>query len=170
MSKYQKLNKLLSDQSNELHTLVSHAQFLARSNQILLNLLSEPLKKHIFFCNISNETMIITVDSAAWLTKAKLQLPEIFEKFKQMSGLTKLKHTRIKVDPSSLYADSAPNTYAYGPSKPIQAENLNPFTLSGKTLSQISSAANNLNEPKLKKALLNLAKTLASKRKRHRTT
>lgn len=172
MTQYRKLNTLLSDQSNELNSLVRHAQFLARSNRILQSLLSAPLKKHASIANISNQTLIITIDSAAWMTKIKAQLPDIFEKFKKISGLSKLKHTQIKVDPSNMYAtycEKANNDSEKAKNNREKANNTVQHSvslsdsLSAKTFSQISHVANNLNDEKLKKSLLKLAKTLADK-------
>lgn len=163
MTQYRKLNTLLSDQSNELHSLVRHAQFLARSNRILQSLLIAPLRKHVSIANISNQTLIITIDSAAWMTKTKLQLPDIFEKFKKISGLPQLRHTQIKVDPSNVYASycqKANNSSEKADDTRQNSASLSD-SLSAKTFSQISHVANNLNDDKLKKSLLKLAKTLA---------
>ncbi len=178
MAQYRKLKTLLSDQSNELNSLVRHAQFLARSNRILQNILSTPLKKHVSIGNISDQTLIITLDSAAWATKIKLQLPDIFEKFKKTSGLHQLKHTRIKIDPFNVHAtyNKADNSEkAYNGSEKAnnssgQTRNTveNPASLSSslstKVISQINHVANNLTDEKLKKSLLKLAKTLSDKR------
>jgi len=156
MSKYNKINTLLADTSGELHALICHTQLLMRCNQILQSLLSAPLKEHARIANIAGTTLVVTVDSAVWLTRAKLQLIEIFEQFKQTAKLNELKQTRVKVDPLMLYNTDTTQTITKTPAQPA-----NP--LSQKTLSQINQVARHLSDKNLKNALLALAQTLEKK-------
>lgn len=156
MANFRTINTLFSDQAGELHSMVSHAQLLVNLDRILQSLLSEPLIDHLIVSNISHDTLFISVDSAVWLNKAKLQLPEIFDKFKQLSKNQTLKHTHIKVDPHLSYTQNQPSDPV---SDRTQIQQSNP--VSTRTLSQISQIANNLPNPKLKKALLDLVLTLS---------
>ena len=165
MANSRTIKALFSSKSSKLHSLVSHAQQLAQLNQILQSLLSMPLKGHVIIANTTHDTLIINVDSAVWLTKTRLQLPEIFDKFKKLSGLTTLRDSKIKINPYMLYGYSAARPAdtngKNNRNQPTPAA-VHPRSASDKTLSQISNVANNLQDPELKKALLNLANTLAN--------
>lgn len=168
MANSRTIKALISSKSSKLHSLVSHAQQLAQLNQILQNLLSTPLKGHVIIANTTQGTLIINVDSAVWLNKTRLQLPEIFDKFKKLSGLTTLRDSKIKINPHMLYgygaASPADMNKKNSRNRPTPAS-VHPCSASEKTLSQINNVANNLEDPKLKKALLNLANTLARNRR-----
>ena len=160
MAKIRTVRTLLSSQSNKYHTLFQEGQRLIKANRLLQDMLSKPLNSHACISQIHHDTLHIAVDSAAWLSKARFQVTEIFDDFKQKSGLSQLTQTKFKVHPYLSYADKhtampTENTPVYNTTNPDSTK-----TISSKTLSQINEAAENMQDPELKKAFDRLAKTL----------
>lgn len=160
MAKYRTITSVLSNHSSKYHALYTEAQQLVLANRLLQSLLSKPLNTHVRISQMKQNTLVIAVDSATWLTKARMQVIDIFDDFKQKSGMKELTQTQFKIHPYLSYADNNLQTPAGGP-----ADKAKPTPLSTKTLSQISEVAENLEDARLKQACCKLVATLKARDK-----
>ena len=160
MTKIRTIHTLLSSQPNKYQDLYIQGQRLLQVNRLLQQLLSKPLKNHVHISQFDQDTLFIAVDSAAWLTQAKMQVSEILDKFKHKSGLLQLTNTKFKVHPYLSYSDSHTSQ---DPNNDRIKQDIKP--VSSKTLSQIHEAAEHLQDPNLKKAFIKLADSLKNRGK-----
>ena len=156
MAKIRSIQKLLSSKTRPFQSLYSQGQRLIQLNQLLQQLLSKPLNKHVHVSQFNQDTLFIAVDSAAWLTQAKMQVSEILDKFKHKSGLLQLTNIKFKVHP---YLSYSGNNVLEDPKK----HEYNP--VSNLTVSQIHEAAEHMQDPDLKKAFSHLASNLKNRTK-----
>lgn len=138
------ISSLLTDRSQQLHVLVTRAQHLRELTKKLRGLLPAPLANHVVVANITETTLVLAADSPIWMTKLRYYTPKLLANFQiRQPALPNLTQVRLRINP---------------PVPVPVLSYLPPNAISGKAATHISSVANDLNDMKLKQALLRLAK------------
>ncbi len=133
------LKQILGSKNPGMQELLQQTQKLRQLNAQLAYLLPLPLSLHCTAAGISNQTLTLLVESAAWATRLRLQTPSILKGLHhfQIQALT------VKIQPPQ----AAPQTAARARPK-----------MSESTSNLLNNLADVTNDPKLKLALLRLAK------------
>ena len=133
------LKQILGSKTPGMQELLQQTHKLRQLNAQLAHLLPLPLSLHCTAAGISNQTLTLLVESSAWATRLRLQTPSILKGLHhfQIQSLT------VKICPPQ----AAPQTTVR--MRPKMSEN---------TSSLLNNLANTTSDPKLKLALLRLAK------------
>lgn len=133
------LKQILGSKTLGIQSLLQQSQQLKQLNAQLAHLLPLPLSLHCTAAGVSNRTLTLLVESPAWATRLRLQTPSIIKGLRnfQIEALT------VKVRP--------PQTTPQTPSRARPR-------MSPETANLLNNLAETTGDPKLKLALLRLAK------------
>lgn len=89
------LASLLKQPSELLQTLITKSQLLSHLTNLLHQKLDPVLTKHCQVANLREQTLVIEIDSAAWVTQIRYRIPELLEKLQshdEFRGLQKIEY------------------------------------------------------------------------------
>lgn len=120
---------------------------LARIDQLLKSTLPVAAHQHIRVANISDRELVVTSDSPAWSTRLRLHVNDMLYMLDQYTdyGITSIRIRLLK---------------NRNPSKPTVPQ-IKPILLSKNSSQIIEHTAENISDPELKNALINLSKRRA---------
>lgn len=134
----------LEKPDSELSKLAASVNKIQSYDQVLDSVLDETLRAHLRVANIRDNELILLADSPAWATRARLVLPRILESIIEARPEAHLTGVKIITRPAR-----ADEPSGVGRPNPISA----------KTRKLLSDVANGIDNPKLRRALLHLART-----------
>ncbi|TQV89839.1 DUF721 domain-containing protein [Aliikangiella coralliicola] len=92
------LNKLISDPSGDVKSLLDQLAKIQTLNNTLQSKLNATLSKHCRVVNLRKNTLVIATDSAAWANKIRFQTPDLLSFFRE-SGYFGLASIEVIVQP-----------------------------------------------------------------------
>lgn len=138
-----KIANLLAKKSPYYAQLLQQASLLERLNQLFVQMLSPSLRNHCRIAAINKDVLVCHVDSAAWATRLRYEQQTVLASLKHDQSLPPLRSIRIQVRPAR-----------GNPTRKI----LNITHPSAPVAEQAFQDAENITDPKLKKALQRLAR------------
>ena len=135
---------LLKNKNSALGRLYLHVRYLTLLEKKLCLFLDSPLNTHCSVANVTNDTLVLHSDSAAWAAKLRYNIPAILNYMQNECNLTTLKTIRIKIKLPENHQRSVPAR-----KKPI---------LSKASAHFINQAAATMSDDDLRLSLLKLAK------------
>lgn len=99
MDKPESITTLLQESSSHNEQLLLRARYLQHADRLLHSLLNAEFKLHCRVANIRDGLLILDVDSVAWATRLRYQLPSLLEKLQQHEDLRVLSSIEIKIRP-----------------------------------------------------------------------
>jgi len=135
--------ELAADRSTSLRRLFAQVQGLREADRLVRRHLGEPLARHCWLAHLSEDTVTLHADSAAWGARLRYRAPEILALLRGQPGGAGLVRTRIRVRPVD------PEPQAPAPER---------LQLSAASARVLQSAAESTGHPRLRRALLRLAR------------
>lgn len=114
---------------------------LIKLQESLRHEIGTPLGEHLYLANFSQDSIIIFTDSPAWAAKLRFKTTRILEIAKNITGLTRLKTVRIRIDPGLI----------------TDRENEKPAAISFATSELLRKVADNINDTDLQRSLVRLS-------------
>lgn len=74
---------------------------LSLANQILDEVIDNPLRCHCQVVNLTDEQMIIAADNGTWLTRLRYQQDTLLDAFNQHQSFNQIREIRLRVLPAS---------------------------------------------------------------------
>ena len=140
------LGKLLHKGSNSsLNRILARAKGLQQLEKRLLQCLDIEAATHCRLLNIEQGECVLGVDSAAWASRLRYQLPNLLECARRLEGLSGLSHIRL-----SLQEPTAIATGALPPKRPA-------LRLSKESALAVDECARHIEHEGLRTALQRLA-------------
>lgn len=140
------LSQLLHKASNSsLNRILARAKGLQQLERRLLQCLDIEAATHCRLLNIEQGECVLGVDSAAWASRLRYQLPNLLECARRLEGLSGLRHIRL-----SLQEPTTPLTEASLPKRPAQR-------LSRESAMAVNECARHIEHEGLRHALQRLA-------------
>ena len=136
------LGNILGSVSGPLAGTLAHAASLKRLQPLVLKALPPDLAGHCQPANLRGKTLVIHADSPAWAAKMRFHAPQLVQRLRQESGLSKLARCEVRVSPASAPALS---------DKPVAA------AISVQSREQLRTAAKGFKDPRLQTAFQRLA-------------
>jgi len=141
--------------------IVIQAKKLAKYTRLLHNILPAECRNHVEVANIRNQNLMLITDSPVWTTKLRQLSPQILQYIQENSTDTDTRgannqvihHVQIRTRYSAAGNDELHASKTV--KKPVPR-------ISEKTAELLSQSANSINNEKLKKALLKIAKHVDS--------
>ena len=90
---------ILSSKSSGLERLLERVNNLAEVNRALHSYLAAPLNAHCQLQNIKGQWAVVHVDSSAWATRLRYQIPQLLKFLQSLPGLGQLKEIQIQIRP-----------------------------------------------------------------------
>lgn len=113
MNRPRPLAGLLKDQENAtLDGLIQRCRRLQQLEQRLAACLDIQSVMHCRVVNVHQGVLLLGVDSAAWATRLRYQLPDLLVCARRQHGLAGLQSIQLSILPAP---DSAPQTVKHGP-------------------------------------------------------
>lgn len=137
------ITTLLSEASGGFHTLIKKAQELAMLNELIQNFLPALLKRHVSVANFRQGNLILFVESAAWATRLRYQIPTLLQSLRTDGKLYQLCTIDYRIKPRADHTT---------PPRPRP-------TLSATAKELISDAATHIKNKRLKHSMRRLAET-----------
>ena len=91
--------KLLQQPQGEVKALMDRLTKIQTLNQKLTDFLSPTIGAHCRVVNIRKSTLVIAVDSPAWINKLRFQLPDLLSFFRN-NGFISLANIDLVIQPS----------------------------------------------------------------------
>lgn len=146
MKSSRSLDKLFEEARDELAILVTRTRQLKRLTRGFRSLLDNELAPHCYIGNLEATTLSIYVDSAAWATRLRFQVPQLIPKLRQLEPIfSNLENLQVKI---LTQRDEAPSAQLMSPGPVMSADNGN----------IIKSLSNSVDDPSLQRALQRLAR------------
>lgn len=140
------LNKLLGETHTDLAILVTRSRQLQRWTGIFRSYLDAELAAHCYVSGIDAENLTIFVDSAAWATRLRFQIPQLLPKLRHANPVfVDVQNIRVKIL-SQQSIEQSPSLGQTGP------------TMNMDNAKSINSLSNSIDDPELQLALQRLAK------------
>lgn len=139
----QSLQTILDSKNNSFAGLVNKVKCLTELSQLWHTIIEPALLPHCRVANLRDKRLIIEVDSAAWLTRLRYQLPELLTKLRSYSELRDLQAIDWYIEPN------IPTT---------QQSNAHPKPFSPHTVQLLHETAEGITNETLRNALLRLAR------------
>lgn len=151
MKSSRSLDKLLEEAHGDLAILVTRTRQLMRWTALLRTKLDPELAPHCYLSELQESSLSIFVDSAAWATRLRFQIPQVIPALRTVNPVfSKLESIKVKV----LTQDNSPQIDA------VQA--LGPV-MSAENARSINSLSESIEDPELQHALQRLARHAAGK-------
>ncbi len=131
---------------------VKQAKKLSQYKQLLSNILPVECRNHVEVANIRNQNLMLITDSPVWTTRLRQLSPQILEFIRKNNSNVNNSQTIHHVQISTRY-QSATEQRSQASVVKRQAPQM-----SNKTSKLLSQSANFIDNPKLKQALLKVAK------------
>lgn len=148
MKSSRSLDKLFEEAHDELAILVTRTRQLKRLTREFRSLLDQELASHCYIGKLETTTLCIYVDSAAWATRLRFQVPQLIPQLQRLeSAFSKLERIQVKILTQHEQAIS-PATTTVGSGPVMSFENAN----------AIKSLSNSIEDPALQQALQRLAR------------
>lgn len=144
-----RITQLLSSEEGRLATLSRRCIYLQQLENRVLHLLPAPLQAHCRVANYHSGQLILITTSPAWATRLRYHVPTLLNQLTAVSELQQLQEIRIRISPSA------------APILPAQAL---PRRIKPQTTALISTLAETLDDPALRRALQKLARHHARER------
>lgn len=135
---------LTQHQGLQLHQLIHHVNELTTLQAALTPLLDPTLAKHIQIASYEQGTLVVTTDSASWVTQIRFKTPELIKMLKKTDLFSKIKKIKalIRMEETT---------------KPVKnPKTVTPITENNSTL--IAKTAKTVKHKKLQEALKRLAR------------
>ena len=136
--------KQVISKNSSLCTLINHTKHLVKLNRIVQRQLTYSLQPHCKVANYRENTLYLHVDSAAWATRLRFNIPQLTEQLKKTKEFKELQSIRIHQGKQPINKENK--------QKPIN------IRLSKDTAEQLNCLADNVTDEKLASALKRLAK------------
>ncbi len=133
----------LHKKNSTLSDLYQQALAFKEIDQSLKKFLDPSLSSHFILASIKTEVAIILVNSPAWATRLRYNIPTILEALNNELNLKQIKTIRIKVQHSESKRSSTKNK---------------PVFLSKDTAKLLQDSANSINDSELKNCLIKISK------------
>ena len=146
MKSSRSLDKLFEEAHDDLAILVTRTRQLKRLTALFRSHLDNELAPHCYLSTINDTELTVFVDSAAWATRVRFQVPQLIPILRTVSPVfAKLENIRIKVlTQNSEMASSV-------------SQHIGP-TMSKENANGINSLSESIDDPALQEALLRLAR------------
>lgn len=95
----QKINQVLSGDCDQLSSILRRARYLQALTSELRGQLPAPLRNHCAVAGVSDGTLIVCADSAAWAGKVRFYGPALIAHLKKRPRLHDLRQVRVKISP-----------------------------------------------------------------------
>lgn len=146
MKSSRSLDKLFEEAHDELAILVTRTRQLKRLTRDFRSLLDKELAPHCYIGKLEATTLIIYVDSAAWATRLRFQVPQLLPQLHKLeSTFSKLGGIQVKILTQHNEVDNPPPSSA-GPVMSVENANA------------INSLSNSIDDPALQLALQRLSR------------
>lgn len=129
-------------QNSLLRQLFRDAAENRSQNERIRQLIDEPLRAHVRFALLKNDTVILIADSSAWASKLRYQVAAIQQRMESSPGMDGVRNIRVKV--------AAAEATTQIPTRRAKA-------LSASTAEGVRSQAESIEDPLLRAAVLKLA-------------
>jgi hypothetical protein len=137
------VRELVWRSASPLQSLLRQAQHLERADHLLREHLGEPLSRHCRLANVTRHRVVLHADSPVWSLRLRYRTPDILSVLRQHLRQPDLREVKVRVQPQ------APQ-----PAAPQSA----PPQLSPRTAVLLRSVAEGIQTPRLREALLRLAR------------
>jgi hypothetical protein len=98
MKSTRSLDKLFDEAHEDLAILVTRTRQLMRWTALFRAQIDNELAPHCYLSNIQDRTLIVYVDSAAWATRLRFQIPQLLDKLRATNPVfSNLEEVKIKV-------------------------------------------------------------------------
>ncbi|MDN3525484.1 DciA family protein [Halomonas sabkhae] len=131
----------LLEGKGELGTLMRTARLIEQAQEHLRSQLSGELGEHLFVGGFENGRLTLITDSAAWLTRLRYEQPRLLKRLHELQGFEAVTGFDLKVRPV----------------RPPKAPLRQTRQLPASAADEISSCAEEVDNPRLKQALERLA-------------
>ena len=137
------ISAILKNQETSISKLYKQGLAIRELDQKLKTYLDSSLRQHFELANINNDIAVLLVNSSAWATRLRYNIPAILSAFNSHLDLNSIKTIRIKINKPVL-------------NKPEPKKNSN--YLSDETAKFLNESAKNFNHPELRQCLEKLSK------------
>jgi hypothetical protein len=134
---------LLNDKHSSLAALLEKASSIQATDRKIKKLLDPTLKDKFELANINADVAVILVNSSAWATRLRYNIPIILDILNKDLNYTSIKTVRIKIKKAI-------------PENPVL--NKKPNSISANSAQFLNDVANNFNDPELRACILKLSK------------
>lgn len=136
------VSKLLKKTQTPLQRITQRCHVLKQIDKILQQTIPSPLNEHCHIANLRHTTLVMHVDSSLWASQLRYLLPNLMEQWQQETNLPEIEKVEIKVR----FIHQPTRRYTHHPILSEQSESL------------LRDTAEQVSHPKLKSALLKLAR------------
>ena len=151
MKSSRSLDKLFEEAHDDLAILVTRTRQLKRLTGLFRSHIDHELAPHCYLSHVENTELTVYVDSAAWATRIRFQVPQLIPILRASNpGFSQLENIKVKVltQNSAVISDESQPT---GPTMSIENAN------------GINSLSESIDDPALQAALLRLARHATQK-------
>ncbi len=141
-SSFTSVRELVSHTAGPLHGLLRRARDLERVDGLIRQHLGAPLNRHCRLANLTPHTVILHADSPVWSARLRYRTPEILALLRRQLGHPGLRQAQVRVRP---------------PMEPPVRAPARPQVSAG-TATLLRSVAEGIDDPRLRQALLRLAR------------
>ena len=106
MADHKSLNKIFSEENEELATIITKARKLGRMTRIVQNIVGEPLAQHCGVANWQDGVLTLYADNPAWAVRLRLNLTTIQVQLQHHFSQLPLSKVSVKVIPPIAPAES----------------------------------------------------------------
>jgi len=146
MKSSRSLDKLFDEAHDDLAILITRTRQLRRWTGIFRAQLDADLAPHVYLGNMDESSLTVYVDSAAWATRLRFQVPQLLPLLRQTNPtFKKLVNIQVKVLTPS------------GP-EPTQPSHTTGPTMNRENANGINALSNSVDDPDLQQALQRLAR------------
>jgi len=131
---------------------VKQARKLSQYKQLLSNILPIECRNHVEVANIRNQNLMLITDSPVWTTRLRQLSPQILEFIRKNNPNVKNSQIIHHIQISTRYQSAMEQRAQASKVKRLAPQ------MSNKTSELLSQSANSIEDPKLKRALLQIAK------------
>ncbi|MBI1422765.1 MAG: DUF721 domain-containing protein [Gammaproteobacteria bacterium] len=151
MKSSRSLDKLFEEAHGDLAILVTRTRQLMRWTALLRTKLDQELAPHCYLGELQETSLSIFVDSAAWATRLRFQIPQVISALRMANPIfAKLENIKVKV----LTQEHSQDLDAIQSSGPV---------MSTDNARNINSLSESIEDPALQQALQRLARNAARK-------
>ena len=137
------ISALLQDKHSPIADLCNKAKTIRNLDHRLKKCLDPSLKDNFELANIKTDIAILLVNSSAWATRLRYNIPAILNALNNQLNFTSVKTIRIKVKKPVLDNSVSNKKHIY---------------LSDNSAQFLNEVANNFNDPQLRACMLKLSK------------
>lgn len=93
----EELQQLLQRKGNKLGWLINKANYIARLQDLVSDLLDPPLRLHVHVSNIDYGVVTMTADNASWATQLRLEIPSLIQSLKYHNDYKRVYKVIVKI-------------------------------------------------------------------------